>query len=40
MCSLLQKNLLGGGGGGGGERECVKVICTRMLKEGNENETF
>ena len=32
MCSLLQEK----------ERECIsiKVICTRMLKEGNENETF
>ena len=34
MCSLLQENLLGK------ERECIEVICTRMLKEGNENETF
>ena len=35
MYSLLQENLLGGK-----ERECIEVICTRMLKEGNENETF
>ena len=31
MCSLLQENLLGGK-----ERECIEVICTPMLKEGNE----
>ena len=32
MCSLLQENLLVLGK----ERECIEVICTRMLKEGNE----